>query len=80
MNNLHIVLTSSARIIPSMLIKGSTTLELIFFASHSRMRRPKTLQFCWPGAMSANFVVEFMCAIFLKEEKKLGVKNSGKKW
>ena len=70
-NYLYIVLTSSARTIPSMLIKGSAALELIFFASHSRMSRPNTLQFCCPGVMFAKFVVEFMIDVSLKEEKKV---------
>lgn len=69
------ILTSSSTIIPSMLMEGSAALGFIFLESQSLVRRPKTLQFCWPKLMSSSFMVAVMSKVLLKEYDKVASEN-----
>lgn len=50
-----------------MLINGSADFDLMFRASHNLIRRPKTLQFCWPIVTSLSAVAELAIEINLKQ-------------
>lgn len=53
-----------------MLMRGSADFDLMFIASHNLIRRPKTLQFCWPTDISFNDVARLAIEVNMKKHNK----------
>jgi hypothetical protein len=51
-------------------MRGSANLDLTLTASHSRKRRPKTLQLCCPKVMVSSAAVDSISKSLLQEKDK----------